>query len=99
MGVALPRELPPGSGCALYGPAPPASRVLRIAARRPPAALEPGASASPGAGVIGQAGALPDGVRAARARCFWVDRVVVTHAGSSVGKVASFVDVACQVFV
>jgi len=35
--------------------------VLRIAARRPPAALDPGASAGPGAGVIGQAGGLPDG--------------------------------------
>src|SRR5262245_8875557 len=44
---------------ALCGPAPPGSRVLRIAVRRPAAALDPGASAGPGAGVDGQAGGLP----------------------------------------
>jgi hypothetical protein len=37
--------------------------------------------------------------RADRAPLLWVDRVVVTRAGSAVGKVASFVDVAFQVFV
>jgi len=77
----------------LYGPAPPASRVLRIAARRPAAALDPGASAGPGAGAIGQAGACPMGARSP-SPLLWVDRVVVIRAGSSAGKVASFVDVA-----
>ena len=35
------------SGGARYGPAPPASSVLRIAVRPPSAALDPGASAGP----------------------------------------------------
>src|SRR4029450_11535903 len=46
---------------ARYGAAPPASRVLRIAARRPPAALDPGASAAPMGKQKGQAGACPTG--------------------------------------
>ena len=46
---------------ACTGPAPPASRVLRIAARRPAAALDPGASAGPWQAGIGQAGGLPEG--------------------------------------
>src|SRR5450631_1366540 len=100
MGVGLSRESPRGLGAArCNGPAPPASRVLRIAARRPSAALDPGASAGPW-GRRYRAGRGPARwVRAARARLLWVDRVVVTRAGSSVGKVASFVDVAFQVFV
>jgi hypothetical protein len=43
-----------------YGAAPPASRVLRIAARRPTAALDPGASATPGAGDTGRPGLPTD---------------------------------------
>ena len=38
------------------GPAPPTSRVLRIATRRPPAALAPGASAGRAVSAIGQPG-------------------------------------------
>src|SRR6478735_11561511 len=46
---------------AVCGPAPPASRVLRIAARRPAAALDPGASAGPGQAFAGRPGGLPGG--------------------------------------
>jgi len=48
--------------------------VLRIAARRPAAALDPGASTGPGAGVIGQAVACPMGARSP-SPLLWVDRV------------------------
>jgi hypothetical protein len=42
-----------------YGAAPPASRVLRIAARRPAAAPDPAASAAPGGQRHGQTKGLP----------------------------------------
>jgi len=42
-----------------YGAAPPASRLLRIATRRPAAGLDPGASAAPVGQRWGQARSLP----------------------------------------
>ena len=101
MGVGLSRGVSAGSDCALVRARPlPRQGVLRIAARRPSAALDPGASAGPGTGVIGQAKACPMGARSPGPLPLrGVDRVVVTRAGSSTGKVASFVHARFQVFV
>src|SRR5664279_1819833 len=62
---------PRARGCALYGPAPLASRVLRIAARRPPAALDPGASTGPGAGQYRAGQRLPEGCAQPRSPLLW----------------------------
>ena len=51
-----------------------------------------------GQALSGRPGACPMGARSP-SPFLWVDRVVVTRAGSSVGKVASFVGVAFEVFV
>ena len=63
---------------------------------RPPLTREP--LPALGQALSGRPGACPMGARSP-SPLLWVDRVVVTRAGSSVGKVASFVDVAFQVFV
>ena len=64
------KGVPPRARAAHRTGRPPASRVLRIAARRPAAALDPGAFTGPGPGVIGRAGACTMGVRDGCAR--WV---------------------------
>ena len=63
---------------ACTGPAPPASRVLRIAARRacgPPLTREP--LPGPGQAFIGQARGLPDGCAQPEPAAFGVDGVTV----------------------
>ena len=84
MGVGLSRGCP-RARAALYGPVPPASRVLRIGCATACGRPGPGSLYRPWGRRIGQAGACPM-VRAARARSLGVDRVVVTRAGSSAGE-------------
>ena len=63
---------------------------------RPPLTREP--LPALGQALSGRPGACPKGARSP-SPLLRVDRVVVTCSGSSAGKVASFVDVAFQVFV
>ena len=57
------KGVPPRARAAHRTGRPPASRVLRIAARRPAAALDPGAFTGPGPGVIGRGGLHDGGAR------------------------------------
>jgi len=80
------KGVPPRARAAHRTGRPPASRVLRIAARRPAAALDPGAFTGPGPGVIGRAGACTMGVRDGGARSPSPLLARINFAGADVRK-------------